>query len=96
LAGFKPGASAASASLVFLVGASFWLSGGKSLARNTDSTPQTWGVADLVTQEIRVEDKFALASAKIRWQAEKGQGLPVLFDPAVLTQNQLPCRYPQA
>src|SRR5439155_13432320 len=46
--------------------------------------------AESVTQEIRVEEKFALARAKIRWQAEKGQGLPLLFEPAVLTRASYP------
>ncbi|MEY2429925.1 MAG: hypothetical protein QOJ40_2810, partial [Verrucomicrobiota bacterium] len=43
-------------------------------------------IADSITQEVRIEDKFALATAKIRWQAEKGQLLPLLFEPAVLTR----------
>lgn len=43
-------------------------------------------VAETVTQQIRVEEKFALATAKIHWQAVKGQQLPVFYDPAVLTQ----------
>lgn len=30
--------------------------------------------------------EFVLATAKIRWLAQKGQNLPVLFEPAVLTQ----------
>jgi hypothetical protein len=47
-------------------------------------------MADSVTQEIRVEDKFALATAKIRWHAAKGQMLPLLFDPAVLTRLNYP------
>jgi hypothetical protein len=43
-----------------------------------------------VTQQIRVEDKFALAAAKIHWQAERGQALPLLFEPAVLTKVNYP------
>jgi hypothetical protein len=43
-------------------------------------------LAETVTQQIRIEDKFALATAKIRWQAEKGQVLPLLFEPAVMTK----------
>ena len=42
-------------------------------------------LADSVRQEIHVEERFALATARIRWQAAKGQALPLLFDPAVLT-----------
>ena len=36
-------------------------------------------IAQRVIQEIRVEDKFALATARIHWQAEKGQTLPLLL-----------------
>jgi len=43
-----------------------------------------------VTQEIRIEDQFALATAKIHWTAEKGQVLPLLFEPAVLTRLNQP------
>jgi hypothetical protein len=42
-------------------------------------------VAEAVTQQIRVEDKFAVSTARVRWQAQKGQRLPLLFEPAVLT-----------
>src|SRR5207237_7738345 len=42
-------------------------------------------LAESVSQEIRIEEKFALATAKLRWQAVKGQMLPLLFEPAVLT-----------
>src|SRR6185295_14055104 len=34
----------------------------------------------------RIEEKFALATAKIRWVAVKGQTLPLLVEPAVMTQ----------
>jgi hypothetical protein len=43
-----------------------------------------------VTQQIRVEDGFATATAKIQWQAERGQALPLLFEPAVLTHVSYP------
>ena len=49
-------------------------------------------VAESVTQQIRVEDKFAIATVKIRWRAEKGQILPLLFEPAVLTHVNYPAR----
>jgi hypothetical protein len=55
-----------------------------------DSQCITSPVPDLVIQEIRIEDKFALASAKIRWNAEKRETLPLLFDPAVLTGISFP------
>lgn len=47
-------------------------------------------VAESVTQDIRVEEKFALATVKLRWHAVKGQSLPVLFDPAVMTRISYP------
>ena len=48
--------------------------------------------AESITQEIRVEEKFAIATAKIRWQAVKGQTLPLLAGPAVLTKVNFPAR----
>ncbi|HKS35783.1 MAG TPA: hypothetical protein VJW76_01245 [Verrucomicrobiae bacterium] len=47
-------------------------------------------LAESVIQDIRIEEKFALATAKIRWQALKGQTLPLLFEPAVLTRIVYP------
>ena len=47
-------------------------------------------LSDSVTQQIRVEDSFALATVKIHWQAGKGQVLPLLFEPAVLTRVNYP------
>ena len=52
--------------------------------------PKEAPVAETVTQTIRVEEKFALATAKIRWQAVKGQRMPLLFEPAVLTKATFP------
>jgi hypothetical protein len=52
--------------------------------------PKEPPVAETVTQQIRVEEKFALATAKIHWQAVKGQRLPLLFEPAVLTRATFP------
>jgi hypothetical protein len=54
------------------------------------SIPPT--VAESISQQVRVEDKFAFATAKIRWQAAKGQTLPLLFEPAVLTKINYPAR----
>ncbi|MBI2926336.1 MAG: hypothetical protein HYY24_11620 [Verrucomicrobia bacterium] len=47
-------------------------------------------VAESVIQQIRVEDKFVFGVAKVRWQAEKGQVLDLLYEPAVLTAVQYP------
>ena len=52
--------------------------------------PKENPIAETVTQQIRVEEKFALATAKIHWQATKGQRLPLLFEPAVLTKATFP------
>ena len=49
-------------------------------------------IPDNVTQTVRVEDKMALGTAKIRWQALRGQSLPLLAGPAVLTHVQFPAR----
>src|SRR5262249_42957301 len=65
-----------------------------SPARAADSkpTPLTDSNAESVAQEIRIEDKFAFGAAKIRWQAEKGQALPLLQSPAVLPLLTFPPR----
>jgi len=47
-------------------------------------------IAELVQQRIRVEDKFAFATVHIRWNAIKGQSLPILIEPAVLTRISYP------
>lgn len=52
--------------------------------------PNTNAVPESVVQQIRVEDAFAFVTTKLRWQAGKGQLLPILFEPAVLTRVTLP------
>jgi len=47
-------------------------------------------IAQTIDQQIRVEEKFASSSMKVRWQARKGQTLPLLFEPAVLTDIDYP------
>jgi hypothetical protein len=47
-------------------------------------------IAQRVIQEVRVDEKFALATVKIHWEAEKGASLPLLFEPAVLTRVSYP------
>jgi len=46
--------------------------------------------AESVLQKIRIEDKFALGTATMRWQAEKDQALPLLCPPAVLVGIKYP------
>jgi len=47
-------------------------------------------VPEFVSQQVRIENEFALVTAKIRWQAEKGAILPLLVEPAVLTRFSNP------
>jgi hypothetical protein len=58
------------------------------------TTPVSGGTGssalETVSQQIRVEEKFALATVKLRWQVEKGQTLPILSEPAVLTRLDYP------
>ena len=63
------------------------LLGGAMNGRSADSSVT---LPESVTEQIRIEDKFAMATAKIHWQAEKGQVLPLLFEPAVLTHVNYP------
>ncbi len=76
--------AAAPAATALIIGSLLLLSGGVMA--------EPAALPDSVTQTIRVEDKFALATAKIRWQAVKGQTLPLLSEPAVLTHVSYPAR----
>jgi hypothetical protein len=67
--------------------AALCLFGGAMTGRSAGSTA---AIPESVTQQIRVEDTFALATAKIHWQADQGQTLPLLFQPAVLTHVTYP------
>ncbi len=91
----RPGTAAATAAIVLLGLAGFTAAPTVSaqapvVPDSTSSLPKAAPVAETVTQQIRVEEKFALATAKIHWQAIKGQQLPLLFDPAVLTKVTYP------
>jgi hypothetical protein len=49
--------------------------------------PETrWPVPESVSQQVRIEEDFALVTARIRWPAEKNAVLPLLAEPAVLTR----------
>ncbi|MEO7319495.1 MAG: hypothetical protein ABIZ56_10945, partial [Chthoniobacteraceae bacterium] len=76
-----PGTAAATAALLLALFVN---------AASAQDLPKENPVAETVTQQVRVEEKFALATAKIRWQATKGQRLALLFDPAVLTKATFP------
>ena len=93
-----PAGGAAPATLVLLVAGFFGLSGIHGLAQPATPPPAKSAVIpaatipDNVTQTVRVEEKMALGTAKIRWQALRGQSLPLLSEPAVLTHVQFPAR----
>jgi hypothetical protein len=87
----------APAVVAMLAGGLLWLSAGGVAAQPGDGSgskaalpPKEPPLAESVTQQIRIEEQFALATAKIRWQAVKGQMLPLLFEPAVLTRVIFP------
>ncbi|MDB6064760.1 MAG: hypothetical protein JWR26_968, partial [Pedosphaera sp.] len=66
--------------------------GGTSRINTLAQAARDIPLAESIAQQIRVEEKFALATAKIHWQAVKGQALPLLFEPAVLTKVSYPTR----
>ncbi|HEX4263882.1 MAG TPA: hypothetical protein VH597_06045 [Verrucomicrobiae bacterium] len=87
----KHGAAPAAATMLIAL---LWLNGVLP-ARSTEvlsasANRQSEARAESVINEIRIEDKFALGSAKIHWQAVKGQLLPLLQEPAVLTKIVVP------
>jgi hypothetical protein len=97
------GSNAASAGTAILTGSLLLLSLDSQTASAADAAAapaiqsivtvqdrQPSPLAQSVAQEIRVEDGFAMATAKIRWRATKGQELPVLFGPAVVTRITFP------
>jgi hypothetical protein len=79
-------APAAAASLIIGL---IWLSSA-NIGLAADKNGQQFGSADSVIQHVRVEENFVSATATIRWTAERGQVLPVLFEPAALTQIRYP------
>ncbi len=60
------------------------LLGGAMSSRAAGALPQS------VVQQLRIGDGFVTATAKIHWEAEKGDALPLLFEPAVLTHVNYP------
>jgi len=96
--GTATGNGAAAAAAVLLLGGLVWLSficGAQAAQKNPAAglaALQQPVVPESVTQEVRVEGKFALGSARIHWQAERGDLLPLLFEPAVLTGVKYPTK----
>jgi hypothetical protein len=64
--------------------------GGRGTNTAATSARQEQPVAESVLQTIRVEESFGLAQVKLRWRAQRGQILPVLDAPAVLTRIVYP------
>jgi hypothetical protein len=86
--------AAAPVTAALLLGGLLCLAAGSTSAataeRITRPIQKETPLAESVTQQIRVEEKFALATAKVRWHATKDQLLPLLFEPAVLTRISYP------
>jgi hypothetical protein len=82
----EPGVAPAAAALIVLLSIQI-LHAGSPAGSPAYTVPP---LAQAVMQEIRVEGKFAFATAKIQWQAARGQVLPLLFEPAVLTSVVYP------
>ena len=59
-------------------------------ARAGTATLVAPAMPETVTHQLRIENNFVLGTATIHWQAEKGQMLPLLFEPAVLTSVNYP------
>jgi hypothetical protein len=60
------------------------LLGGATNSHATGALPES------VVQQLHVENGFATGTAKIHWQPEKGEALPLLYEPAVLTHVSYP------
>ncbi len=86
--GPTPGGAAATTALL-LLGASL-LMPGNALADPPVPAAETTPLAESVVGDIRVDEDFVFATAKIRWSAVKGQQLPVLHAPGVLTRIDYP------
>ena len=89
----SPAGPVAPAAAALLVGSLLWLGAvgtAPVAAQSALVLAKEPALAESVVQDIRVEERFAFATAKIRWHAQKDQSLPVLFEPAVLTRIQYP------
>lgn len=88
-----PSAPAAPAAAALLLGSLLWFSDlgtAPTVAQTATASTKEPALAESVVQDIRVEERFAFATAKIRWHAQKDQSLPILSEPAVLTRIQYP------
>jgi hypothetical protein len=73
------------AAAALLLGLSLWASSDRLSA----AEPQP-ALAESITHDVRVEEGFATATTRIRWNATRNQSLPILFDPAVLLRANFP------
>ncbi len=67
-----------------------WLGLGQPATAAVATQPPAVPVAESVVQEIRVENDYVFAKAAVRWTARKGQVLPLLSEPGVLTRMSCP------
>ncbi len=83
--------AATAVAMLLVAGLTLWSFGNNALAAAPAlKTGLRSPIPESIAQQVRVEGEFILATAKVRWQAEKGQILPVLFEPAVLTHITYP------
>ncbi len=82
-----PATAPAAAALIALLG---WggAAGGLGMPAHAAAQPAP-PLAVEVSQQVRVEEDYALGVARLRWQASAGQALPVLEAPGVLTGFEL-------
>jgi hypothetical protein len=87
-----PGGGVSGAATAAVLAGLLWIgsAGGAAAATAPGALPREARLPESVVQEIRVDENSATAVATIRWTAEKGQVLPLLFEPAVLTRVQYP------
>lgn len=84
-----PGSSAdPAAPATALVLALLWLAQGTSVNAQEVADAKSQGpvLAESLTQEINVQEKFIRADATLHWNGRRGQLLPALFEPGVLTR----------
>lgn len=84
-----PEAGAAPAVTALLI-AGWLLSGSTTAEAAAENRLPGKAIAATVTQTVRIDDKFAFAETKLTWSAIKGQLLPVIYEPAVLTDMVYP------
>jgi hypothetical protein len=102
----KPISGAAPAATALGIGTLIWISAGSWSAANAQlqtisqpSVSQAFparterpvdSIAESVIQEARVEADFVFVKAALHWRADKGEALPILFEPGILTGISYP------